>query len=117
MMIFCSWNQGFRIVLHPMYQNGGGLYQITTNYQIAMEYVYQMDIKYIEWPYGHYFPFQGPPKFTKIGIFGSKIYVPSGNPGLNGFLKDGTLTLYDPCYKIQKGELYDTSGYDLGSIR
>jgi hypothetical protein len=24
MMIFCSWNQGFRIVLHPMYQNGGG---------------------------------------------------------------------------------------------
>jgi hypothetical protein len=26
--------------------------------------------------------FEGPPKYTKIWIFGLKIHVPSGNPGL-----------------------------------
>jgi hypothetical protein len=27
--------------------------------------------------------FQGPPTFTKIGIFGLKIFIPSGNPARN----------------------------------
>jgi hypothetical protein len=26
------------------------------------------------------FPFQGPPKTIQIGIFGFKIFIPSGNP-------------------------------------
>jgi hypothetical protein len=29
------------------------------------------------------FSFHGPPKSTQIGIFGTKIYVPSGNPVTN----------------------------------
>jgi hypothetical protein len=35
-------------------------------------------------PNGHkiyqHFPFQGPSKFTQIGIFGLKLHKPSGNP-------------------------------------
>jgi hypothetical protein len=42
--------------------------------------IYHMDITYLQWPQnrpnGHKiyqdFPLQGPPKFTQIGIFGSK---------------------------------------------
>jgi hypothetical protein len=56
-------------------------------YQIAAKSpnghkLYQMAIKCTKWPKhisnGHIlyqpFPFQGPPKFTQIGIFGLKIY-------------------------------------------
>jgi hypothetical protein len=31
------------------------------------------------------YPSKGLPKCTKFGIFGMKIYIPSGNPDLNGF--------------------------------
>jgi hypothetical protein len=38
--------------------------------------------KFTEWPQNIYqhLPLQDPPKFTQMGIFGLKIYVPSGNP-------------------------------------
>jgi hypothetical protein len=44
--------------------------------------IYQMAVKYSEWPQnipnGHkifqHFPFQGPPKYTQICIFGFQIY-------------------------------------------
>jgi hypothetical protein len=43
-------------------------------YQMAIN-IYQMAGKYSKWPkiYQH-FPFQGPPKYTQIGILGMKIY-------------------------------------------
>jgi hypothetical protein len=49
-------------------------------YQKTTKYIYQMAIKYFQWPQnrpnGHkiyqHFPLQYPPKFTQIGIFGLK---------------------------------------------
>jgi hypothetical protein len=49
-------------------------------------------LKYTNWsksrPNGHkvyqHHPLQDPPKFTQIGIFGLKMYVPAGNPGPGG---------------------------------
>jgi hypothetical protein len=35
-----------------------------------------------------HFLFQGPPEYTQIGIFGMKIFVPSGNPALRGIYMD-----------------------------
>jgi hypothetical protein len=37
-----------------------------------------------------YFPFQGPPKYTQIGIFGMQIPIPSGNPApISSFISSG----------------------------
>jgi hypothetical protein len=54
--------------------------------------IYQMAIKHKKWlqngPNGpklyQHFLFQGPPKFTQTGIFGSKMRMPSGSPGARG---------------------------------
>jgi hypothetical protein len=58
----------------------------------------QMAVKYTKWPYNipngrkmyqmavkynMHFHYNGPPKYTKLDIFGEKIYVPSGNPDTN----------------------------------
>jgi hypothetical protein len=50
---------------------------------------YKMAKKYSEWPQSmsngqkidQHFPFQSPPKFSQIGIFGIN-NMPSGNPGV-----------------------------------
>jgi hypothetical protein len=62
--------------------------------------MYQMDIRYTKWllniPNGHkiyqHFTFQGPPKFTQIGIFGLKrnhlaTLVGGGQPFLKRFVQ------------------------------
>jgi hypothetical protein len=63
---------------------GGKLVQHTNTTKI-----YYLTTKCTKWPYylsiGHkiyqHLPFQDPPKFTQNGIFGLKMYLPSGNPG------------------------------------
>jgi hypothetical protein len=54
-----------------------------------------MAMKYIKWPqnipndheiYQH-FPFQLPPKYGQVGIFGMKMHIPSGNPGFMQLLQ------------------------------
>jgi hypothetical protein len=69
------------------------IYQIATKipndhniFPMAREYIYQL------------FPFQGPPKFTQFGIFGLKIYIPSGISGSvvgsHIFFKAGSLRIF-----------------------
>jgi hypothetical protein len=67
-------DQGCQIFLETIYQNSGKCTRLALNYQ--------MTIKYTKWPLyianSHKiyqpFPFQGPPKWTQIGIFGLKKY-------------------------------------------
>jgi hypothetical protein len=40
-------------------------------YQMTTKYMYQMDVRNSN---DNYFPIQGPPKYTQIGIFGMKMY-------------------------------------------
>jgi hypothetical protein len=50
-------------------QNDHKLYQKALNCtKMAVKYKFQMLIKYIQ----QHFPFQGPPNFTNVGIFGLK---------------------------------------------
>jgi hypothetical protein len=64
-----------------IYQNGGKQTKLPLNYQMAVIYLFQMTNKKYQ-----YFPFQGTSNVTQMGIFGSKICIPSGNPDLD-FLK------------------------------
>jgi hypothetical protein len=65
-------NQGCQILLDTIYQSGGKCTKLPLNYHVAIKYTQRL--YYI--PNGHriyqLFPFQGPPKFTQIGIFGLK---------------------------------------------
>jgi hypothetical protein len=51
---------------------------------MAIRYTYQIHSCHVYIPNGHkiyqYVPFQGPPKYTQIGIFWFE-NIPSGNPG------------------------------------
>jgi hypothetical protein len=71
-------NQGCQIFLDTIYQNGWKYTKLLNN-QMAITCLY------VNSPSGYRIYqtllFQGPPKITQIGIFGSKIHIPSGNPG------------------------------------
>jgi hypothetical protein len=58
------------------YTKTGKIYQLNTNYSNGHK-IYHMAVKYSKWSSNTYtylrFPFQGPPKYIQIGIFGRKL--------------------------------------------
>jgi hypothetical protein len=52
--------------------------------------VYQIDIKHT-----NIFRVQDTPKFSQIGIFGPKVQIPSGNPGVRGSVAKNRVTGLD----------------------
>jgi hypothetical protein len=76
---FLKRKQGCHIFLDPNIPNGENVPNGHKLYQTAISYTKRpYNIPNGRKIYQHY-PFRGPPKFTQIGIFGSKICKPSGN--------------------------------------
>jgi hypothetical protein len=69
---FYPLDQGCQIFQGTIYQSGEKVYQMTTKLPNA----HKINSKYYNCP------FQGPPKYTQIGIFWSE-KKPTGNPALD----------------------------------
>jgi hypothetical protein len=113
-MSLCVWfpdrGRVGQIFLGVIYQHGKIPKQITSNVQTdnkisqrTSKYTKRHQNAYTKWHqnangivHRQYYPFQGPPKYTKIVIFGKKT-VPSGNPGIRHRLRGRDFSFWAIC--------------------